>query len=101
MKRTITLVAALLCLGLAVPGIFSQQPTNPPKQNFQAAKSPVSQDVPAELQSAKAKLESARNDLIHAGGEWGGFRDAAIKNIDEAQANLRKATEFYQKNVKK
>ena len=42
MERVIILVSAMLCLSLAVPGTFSQQPTNPPKQNFQAAKSPVS-----------------------------------------------------------
>jgi len=53
MKRVIILVSAMLCLSLAVPGTFSQQPTNPPKQNFQAAKSPVSDDVPAEIQSAR------------------------------------------------
>ena len=100
MKRTITLVAALLCLGLAVPGTFSQQPTHPPKQNFQAAKAPVSQDVPAELQRARQKLTSAMNDLSRAGGEWGGFRAAAMKNIEEAQANLTKAVEYYQKNKK-
>ena len=72
-----------------------------PKQNFQAAKSPVSDDVPAEIQSAKEKLASARNDLSRAGDEWGGFRLAAMKNIHEAQANLQKALEYRQKNLKK
>ena len=101
MKRVIILVSAMLCLSLAVPGTFSQQPTNPPKQNSQAAKSPVSDDVPAEIQSAKEKLASARNDLSRAGDEWGGFRLAAMKNIDEAQANLQKALEYRPKNLKK
>jgi len=57
MKRVIILVSAMLCLSLAVPGTFSQQPTNPPKQNFQAAKSPVSDDVP---QKSRAQRKNWR-----------------------------------------
>jgi len=100
MKRVITLITAVLCLGVVVPGTFSQQPTNPPKQKAETPKAAVSADVPAELQSAQEKLESARKDLERAGGEWGGFRDKALNNIAEAEANLRKAMEYYQKNKK-
>lgn len=102
MKRAITFGTVVLCLCLAAPASFSQQPSNPPPQSAQAKKPPASQqDVPAEIQSAREKLTSARNDLVHAGGEWGGFKESAIGKIDEAQAALSKALEFRQKNMKK
>jgi hypothetical protein len=53
---------------------------------------PPPRDVPAEVESAKRALQGARNDLAHAGGEWGGHRytamthiDAALKELDEAE----------------
>jgi hypothetical protein len=101
MKRVITLITAVLCLGLVVPGTFSQQPTIPPKQNAQAAKAPVSADVPAELKSAKEKLASARKDVWSAGEGAGEFRQKAIQNIDEALTNIEKAEEYYRKNKQK
>lgn len=71
-----------------------------PKQVAQAAPR-VSHDDPAEIQSAKEKLESARKHLRRAGDEWGGFRVDAIKNIDQALQNLSKAMEYRQENMKK
>jgi hypothetical protein len=59
MKGVITLITAVLCLGVVVSGTFSQQPRNPPKQKAETAKAAVSADVPTELQSAQEKLESA------------------------------------------
>ena len=41
-------------------------------------------DVPAEVESARHALQSARNDLEHAGGQWGGHRVEAMKHVDEA-----------------
>jgi hypothetical protein len=49
---------------------------------------PQQRDVPAEVESAKQALRNARNELQHAGGEWGGHRAAAVKHIDEALREL-------------
>ena len=50
---------------------------------------PQQRDVPAEVESARQKLESARNDLGHAGGEWGGHRVKAMDHIDQALRELK------------
>ena len=34
------------------------------------------------------KLTGARDDLLHGRGEWEGFREQAIENINQAIANL-------------
>jgi hypothetical protein len=97
MNRTAaTLSVVVLSFGLALPVAFSQQAPTPPKQNFQAGKPASQQDVPAELQAAMDKLASARNDLEHAGGDWGGYRQQAINHIQEAESNLKKAREWKQ-----
>ena len=51
-------------------------------------------DVPAEIESGRRALQGARNDLAHAGGEWGGHRVAAMKHIDEALRELGEAERF-------
>ena len=51
-------------------------------------------DVPAEVESAKRALEGARNDLQHAGGNWGGHRAAAVNHINEALKELAEAEKF-------
>jgi hypothetical protein len=48
-------------------------------------------DVPAEVNSARQALQNARNELEHAGGQWGGHRVEAMKHIDEALKELREA----------
>ncbi|HKU26702.1 MAG TPA: hypothetical protein VJQ54_14600 [Candidatus Sulfotelmatobacter sp.] len=48
-------------------------------------------DVPGEVNSAREALRNARNELEHAGGEWGGHRVAAMKHIDEAMKELGEA----------
>jgi hypothetical protein len=48
-------------------------------------------DVPAEVNSARQALKNARNELEHAGGQWGGHRVAAMKHIDEALKELGEA----------
>jgi hypothetical protein len=52
---------------------------------------PQGRDVPAEVDSARQALRNARNDLEHAGGQWGGHRVAAMKHIDEALTELNEA----------
>lgn len=51
-------------------------------------------DVPAEVESARRALQGARNDLEHAGGEWGGHRVAAMKHIEEALKELGEAEKY-------
>ena len=51
-------------------------------------------DVPAEVESAKRALEGARNDLAHAGGNWGGHRAAAMNHIDQALKELAEAEKY-------
>jgi hypothetical protein len=49
------------------------------------------EDVPAEMQRAHEALDNARNELEHAGQEWGGHRVAAIHHVDAALGELRNA----------
>ena len=51
-------------------------------------------DIPAEVEAARRSLQGARNDLEHAGGEWGGHRVAAMKHIDEAVKELNEAEKY-------
>lgn len=76
-------IAALLLLALMIlvpsANIFSE---------------PQQRDVPAEVESARHALRNARNDLEHAGGEWGGHRAVAMKHIDEALRELDEAEKW-------
>jgi hypothetical protein len=104
MSKAIALGGLALCFSLATPSAISQQQSSlkpAPQQIAQAKKPDVSQDILAKMQSAKEKLTSARNDLINSGGEWGGFRESAIKDVDEALANVNKALEYRQSDLKK
>jgi hypothetical protein len=51
-------------------------------------------DVPGEVESARRALQGARNDLEHAGGDWGGHRVTAMKHIDEALRELGEAEKW-------
>ena len=55
---------------------------------------PQQRDVPADVEAARRALQGARNDLEHAGGEWGGHRVAAMKHIDEAVRELNEAEKW-------
>lgn len=73
-------VAALLLLALMI--IVPASPVFP---------EPQQRDVPAEIDSARQRLRNARNDLEHAGGEWGGHRVNAMNHIDQALKELNEA----------
>ena len=53
------------------------------------------------MQVAMDKLTSTRNDLMRAGSEWGGFRERAIENINQAIADLNKAIHYRAQNMPK
>ena len=55
---------------------------------------PQGRDVPGQVDAARRALQGARNDLEHAGGEWGGHRVAAMKHIDEAVKELNEAEKW-------
>lgn len=55
---------------------------------------PQREDVPAELQRGREALQTAKNELEHAGQEWGGHRVAAIKHVDAALGELRQAEQW-------
>jgi len=74
--RIVTLALLVLMVALPATSLFP--------------KAPQSHDVPAEVDSAERALQGARNDLEHAGGQWGGHRVAA-KHIDEALRELKEA----------
>ena len=77
-------IATLVFLALMI--------VSPTATMFSAA--PQQKDAPAEVEAARRALEGARNDLAHAGGEWGGHRAAAVKHIDEALRELSEAEQF-------
>lgn len=87
MKKVRRLCTVLVCLALATSAAFSQQPTD------------VSKDVPAEGAGGDEKLTGARDDLLHGRGEWGGFREQAIENINQAIANLNKVIHYRTQNM--
>jgi hypothetical protein len=51
---------------------------------------PPQRDVPREMDEARNKLNSAMEDLQHAGAEWGGHR---VKAMDHIQAAIRELNE--------
>lgn len=52
---------------------------------------PPERDIPREVNEARHKLQSAREDLANAGNEWGGHRADAMKHIDAAIHELDEA----------
>ena len=55
---------------------------------------PPQRDVPGEVESARRALQGARNDLEHAGGDWGGHRRQAINHIDAALKEIGEAEKW-------
>jgi len=55
---------------------------------------PPQKDVPAEIDSARRALQNARNDLDHAGTDWGGHRVNAIKHVDAALTEVNEAEKY-------
>ena len=55
---------------------------------------PPQKDLPAEMEAARRGLEGARNDLAHAGGDWGGHRIQAINHIDAALKEIGEAEKW-------
>jgi len=56
--------------------------------------SPFQKDKPAEVDRAEQALRTAKGELEHAGGEWGGHRVQAMKHIDAALHELEQAEQW-------
>jgi hypothetical protein len=82
MKKTFGCIVLATALIVMIPTAFTE-PQKPP-----------SADVPAEITEAMQQLQGAKNDLEHAGGDWGGYRNKAIGNINQAMANLNEAEKW-------
>jgi glucose dehydrogenase len=109
MKKNFLLVVLAFALSLPALQAFAQQtPSSGAKKTdvTQLAflqdkdkddqKKPMraDKDQPEEIRRAMQALKSARNDLEHAGNEWGGHRANAVEHIDAAIKELNEAMEF-------
>ncbi len=74
MRLFLTTVLLFALSGLAVP-----QKAQPDKYA----------DMPAEMVRARQALLTAKNELTHAGEEWGGHRVTAITHIDQALTEIQ------------
>ena len=81
MKKVLGCIVLATALSVMAPVGFTE-PQNP------------SNDVPAEVTSALQQLQGAKGDLEKAGGDWGGFRQKAIGNINTAIGNLHAAEQW-------
>lgn len=57
-------------------------------------------DRPAEVDRAQQSLRQAKNELEHAGDQWGGHRAKAIQHIDAALGELDQAERFAREHHK-
>ncbi len=80
-------IARLILLGLMIVA-----PTVP------MLSSAPQQDVPGEVGSAKQALQNAYKELEHAGSNWGGHRENAMKHIQEALTELNAAEKYAQEH---
>jgi len=55
---------------------------------------PPQRDNSFDMKRATQNLEDAKNYLKIAGAEWGGHREAAVKHIDAALAELAQAEKW-------
>jgi len=55
---------------------------------------PPERDVPAEIDAARQALLTAKHELEHAGGQWGGHRAEAVKHVEAALGELREAEDW-------
>lgn len=61
---------------------------------FLSSAAAFERDRPAELDRAEESLKTARNELQHAGDQWGGHKAKAIEHINAALNELERAEHF-------
>lgn len=62
--------------------------------SFAVPQSRAQQNVSANMASAKQSLQTAKDQLLNAGGQWGGHRMGAISYIDQALREIQEAEAF-------
>ena len=62
--------------------------------NVALPQSDAQQNVPANMARARQSLQVAKDQLLNAGGQWGGHRMAAISHIDQALQEIQEAEVF-------
>jgi len=82
----------LIGMIFALPQSFCQQKKSAAQERRE--RQTAQRDVPAEMQRARQALETAKNELDHAGSEWGGHRAAAINHVNQALAEIHRAEDY-------
>ena len=62
--------------------------------SFALPQSHSQQNVPANMLRARQSLQAAKDQLLKAGGQWGGHRMTAISHIDQALQEIQNAETF-------
>jgi hypothetical protein len=93
MRKTLSFIVLFSLLSLAVPQSHSQQPKSE-AQKSSKEKQKATPPNQANMLRGRQSLEVAKNELIQAGGEWGGHRMGAINHIDEALKEIQKAEAY-------
>ena len=92
MRKLVGFVVLFGLLMLAAPQSHSQQAKSEVQKKSQAHKAvPPNQ---ANMLRSRQSLEVAKNELVQAGGEWGGHRMAAINHIEEALKEIQKGEAY-------
>ena len=97
MRKFVTLMILIGMTSFAVPVSLSQEKESAAQERREQQQ--AHRDVPAEMQRARQALETAKNELEHAGENWGGHRSAAIEHVNKALAEIQQA-EAYAKQHK-
>jgi Ni/Co efflux regulator RcnB len=87
MRRISTLLLLLAVMGFAVPRAHSQTAAQERKEHPQKAHP----DIQANMLRARQALQTAKQELVNSGGEWGGHRMGAIEHVDQALQEVQKA----------
>jgi hypothetical protein len=92
MRKIIALAILIGMAGFAVPQ--SPRPASQSAAKERRVRQNAQTDVPAEIQRARGALENAKNELEHAGDEWGGHRVAALRHVNQALAEIHQAMAY-------
>jgi len=93
MRTISTLLLLTAVMAYVVPRVNSQQ-RETAAQERREQQHKAAPDVQSEMLQSRQALEAAKNELVHAGDEWGGHRMAAIHHVDEALAEITRAEQW-------
>lgn len=90
MRKISSLLLLLAVMGYAVPRSHSQERETAAQERKEHAQKAYP-DVQADMLRARQALETAKDQLVKSGGEWGGHRMAAIGHVEQALQEINKA----------